>query len=534
MRAAAIEAYRKAVETERPFVLPFLNAFECIKDLREPSLAEHFVSALMDRWDPSPQRSILLAEGHMLAGRPATAADFASEALVHDGRVIPPEDVHSILHDPDDQSLFLSPSADIHKLYALALLQSKRFQQLSELVSAVFEWPRWDDGDWRILNAEIARAAGCSKDIPVLLEGMEQQVPAQISLALVALENDDPDAAERLAMPVAGGSDADGYSHPEGRPDALAHAVLSAVARWRGELQMARQSGHEAMRRDPSCVLARAVYVNALVDLGEDDEAEAVLVDALRRRPSEPRTLRLTVETLVGLSRLDRATEILAGHRPGLLEYGSEDLGYRLGELVAAGKLAATALPASQTRAAETEWPWILALGPPLSGWLAGAHHSLTNLAELKIALAMFTAKVAEKLLVDRLLIPFRDANARGPLAPDDRFRDVDAFLAGGRPPSMGGIVRLLRHTARPFSSADPAVLKSFRTHIRSANWRGRDLLQSRGFFDRLQNLANVRNDSAHVNEPSADEVVNAISIVIDQGRPGDLFKALGMELLDY
>jgi hypothetical protein len=126
----------------------------------------------------------------------------------------------------------------------------------------------------------------------------------------VALENDDPDAAEQLAMQVAARSDADGYSHPEGRPDALAHAVLSSVARWRGELEMARQSGQEAMRRDPSCVLARTVYVNALVDLGEDDEVEAVLVDALRRRPS---TLRLAVERLVGLARLDRATEILAG-----------------------------------------------------------------------------------------------------------------------------------------------------------------------------------------------------------------------------
>jgi hypothetical protein len=214
-------------------------------------------------------------------------------------------------------------------------------------------------------------------------------------------------------------------------------------------------------------------------------------------------------------------------------EYGSEDLGYRLGELVAAGKLATTAPPASQTHAAEAEWPWIGALGPPLSGWLAGAHHSLTNLAELKIALAMFTAKVAEKIVVDRLLIPFREAIAGQFLAPDDRFRDVDAFIAGGRPPSLGGIVRLLRQTAKPFSSADPDVLKAFRKHVRAANWRGRDLLQNRGFVDRLQNLANVRNDSAHVNEPSADEIVSAISIVVNQGRPGDLFEAIGIDLLD-
>jgi hypothetical protein len=188
--------------------------------------------------------------------------------------------------------------------------------------------------------------------------------------------------------------------------------------------------------------------------------------------------------------------------------------------------------PASQTQAAQTEWPWIEALGPPLSGWLAGAHHSLTNLAELKIALATFAAKVAEKVLVDRLLIPFREANA-GHLAPDDRFRDVDSFIAGGRPPSLGGIVRLLRYTARPFSSADPDVLKSFRKHVRAANWPARDLLQNLLFINRLQNLASVRNASAHVNEPSAEEIVSAISIVIDQGRPGDIFGAAGIELPD-
>jgi len=526
LQAAAIEAYRKAVETEPRFVLPFLNAFDSIKELRDPSLAEPFISALMKRWEPSPRRSILLAEGHLLAGRPATAADFAFEALVHDGNVIQPEDVHSIVHDADDPSLFVSPSAEFHKLYALALLRCRRLQKLSELLAHIFDWPRWADGDWRILNAEIARISGSSSDVPALLEGMDDQIPALISLALVALENDDADAAERLAMQVSANSNAGGYSHPDGRPDAMAHAIMSCVARSRGELRKAEESGREAVRRDPACVLARAVLVNALVDLGENDEVETVLTDALRRLPSEPRTVRLAVETLVDLGQIERAGDVLAQHRPGLTEYGSEDLGYRLGEHVAAGKLATT-----QTHTAETEWPWIQALTAPLSGWLASAHHSLTNLEQLKIALAMFTAKVAEKVLVDRLLIPFREANAARLPPADDRLRDVDAFLTGGRPPSLGGIVRLLRYTAKSFSSADPAVLKAFRMHIRSANWRGRDLLQNRAFLDKLQDLANVRNDSAHVNEPSADQVVRAISIVVDQGRPGDLFRAVGIEM---
>jgi hypothetical protein len=62
-----------------------------------------------------------------------------------------------------------------------------------------------------------------------------------------------------------------------------------------------------------------------------------------------------------------------------------------------------------------------------------------TNLAELKIALAMFAATVAEKVLVDCLLIPFREAIAGQFLAPDDRFRDVAAFTAGARERSQRG-----------------------------------------------------------------------------------------------
>ena len=40
---AAVDAYRKAVESEPLFALPFENAFECIDRLREPSLVEPFM-----------------------------------------------------------------------------------------------------------------------------------------------------------------------------------------------------------------------------------------------------------------------------------------------------------------------------------------------------------------------------------------------------------------------------------------------------------------------------------------------------------
>ena len=53
-------------------------------------------------------------------------------------------------------------------------------------------------------------------------------------------------------------------------------------------------------------------------------------------------------------------------------------------------------------------------------------------------------------------------------------------------------------------------------------------MLSDRNFIERLQRLASVRNESAHVNEPGRDAIVEAMSIVVDKDAPGALFLALG------
>jgi hypothetical protein len=110
-------------------------------------------------------------------------------------------------------------------------------------------------------------------------------------------------------------------------------------------------------------------------------------------------------------------------------------------------------------------------------------------------------------------------------------FTELDLKVANGdleKPRVWGPVLATIAERG-----ANPDVLKGFRTHVRSANWRRRDLLRNRDFIERLQNPANVRNDSAHVNEPSADKIVSAISIVADQGRRGDIFRAVGIDTPD-
>src|SRR5262249_22080472 len=153
-KPAAVEAYRIAAETEPPFVLPIVNAFSALEQIGEPALAEPFIRALQTRWDDSPTRTLLLARGHHLAGRPGTAAMLACAVIAPQGIVQPPEAVFELTHDASDKSVFGAPDMAWHYDFALALLQARRFDDLHSLARTIADWPRWRDGDWRVIDAE--------------------------------------------------------------------------------------------------------------------------------------------------------------------------------------------------------------------------------------------------------------------------------------------------------------------------------------------------------------------------------------------
>ncbi|MCK1328625.1 hypothetical protein IVB57_09500 [Bradyrhizobium sp. CW9] len=527
--ASAVEAYRVAVETEPLFALPYTEAFSCIDRLREPSLSSPFIARLETAWPENAAKHLLLALALLRGAKPRSACEHFRPVLFPEGKFADPEDLCVLLHDPNDLSLMAEPNADYHLDYADALVRSRNWSGLHELVSAIFELPRWANGDWRILNAEMARLSGDSKKLVELLDGMEDQVPARISLALAAIAEGNAEVAETLIGPVLANPDSSGFRHPEGHPDAVARAISSLIQRHKGDLDDAAMVGREAVNRDVGCVVARAALINALLDTGNQDDAINVVSDGLRRLPSEPRMVRLAVETMLNTGRVQEADIVLKQHRPGLAEFDADDLGFRLGEAISEAKLSQVPATPVQVKAAEAEWPWIKSLHDPIRNWLIGAYRSKTHFDEMGIALVMYVGKVTEKLIEERILIPFRNSLPDPSALADTKYRDFSGFVAGGRAPSIGGFVLFLRAASKPYRSSDPPLLVEFRNFLRALPWPEAKHLLQQPFIQSLDHLANIRNSSAHTGEPSRDEIRTAISIVVDEAMPGPIFAYLGL-----
>jgi hypothetical protein len=222
---------------------------------------------------------------------------------------------------------------------------------------------------------------------------------------------------------------------------------------------------------------------------------------------------------------------VLRQHRAGLAEFDATDLGFRLGEMISAARLAGMTASEGERRAAESDWPWIMSVEEPIRRWLIGAHRSRQNLNELRIAFMMYAGKIAEKLIADRLLLPFRQSLPDPAAVADSQYRDFSAFVLGGRPPSIGGFVLLLRQINRRSKPSDSRLVLEFRDFILRLNWPDAGRLKDRSFVDAISHLAGTRNASAHTDEPGLDEIVRATSLIIEEDKPGQLFAALGIEL---
>ena len=315
------------------------------------------------------------------------------------------------------------------------------------------------------------------------------------------------------------------------RPDAVGLAVIAMALIEDGNNGEAIEHAKSAVSRDVGCAIARIAYAKGLVADGDTENAIRTLLEGLERAPYHPAMVRMAVETLVSTDRNPEADKILSKYRAGLAEFGVTDLGYRLGELVVAAKLAATAPPENERKAAESDWPWIMILDDPIRGWMIGAHRSAGNLDVLRIALVMFAGKVAEKLIVDRILVLFRESLSHPEGLADPKYRDFSSFIQGGRAPSIGGFVLFLRAANKPAKSSDSELLSEFRSFLGRLAWPDARHLTDKVFVQALDLLAGTRNASAHIDEPTQSEVLIATSIVVTDSKPGPLFAALGVSL---
>src|SRR5262249_48562375 len=148
-----------------------------------------------------------------------------------------------------------------------------------------------------------------------------------------------------------------------------------------------------------------------------------------------------------------------------------------LGEGVARRQLKAQEGPRPAARTALT-WPWLSQLQPDSRGWLEDAENGSRALPWLRLGVAIYFCQVAEPELVVRVIDPFvaADAPAGG---PGRDLRDLREYLAGGKPPSIGGAYHALRVAAQPGGYHDSPLLRTWRQYVRSRTWAGAPHLRS-------------------------------------------------------
>ncbi len=528
MIAAAVEAYRRALDHDEDFLLPLENAVSCVSKLGQPDLLEPFVDRLRKaRWAEHAGARLVLGEALLLQGRPSTAADTLLSVLSRDGVIRSPEDVHADLQDPEDPTLLGAPDSRFHYVLARAYLRAKRSGELALLIQTVQSWARWTNGDWNVAYAEMLRLVGMPRKAIETVHSMVPQPPPMLTQALSALALGEVERTGELAALVAEDQQADGYYHPEGRPDALARALLSVVALKRLDLKEAEEQGREAVRRDPSCPLARDAWAQALAQLGQLQEAIDVLEDGLRRRPGEPRLIEATVRLALEGGEVERADCLQRAHRELLREHDAAATASALGELIALARLEAAGF--QQTKPIDAIWPWVVQLDVQEQSWMSAARLCAEK-SETRAGCVLYFAKVAEKTLFERVIRPFLHTVGTH-VTSDPRYEDIARYMAGGRPPALGGMVRLLGAAARHFHTAESPLVTDCRRYLRSATRPLRsEILLDTNFYTSLARLARARNDAAHLEDPTEAEQATAFGLMIDGDYPGLFLQALGIK----
>ena len=150
---------------------------------------------------------------------------------------------------------------------------------------------------------------------------------------------------------------------------------------------------------------------------------------------------------------------------------------------------------------AVSPWPWLEQLQSPLRDWLRGAHLALLRGEELAAAYGLYIGKVAEYVLVSKVMVPFRESMPDAHTLLSDSHRDAARFMRGGAPPSIGGIARLLDAASRSYRSSDDELTVRFRDAVSRGKFGDSRALRSRELVDQLMQLGKVRNSTAHLGD---------------------------------
>ncbi len=523
----AIEAYQTAIEKDDRFLLPLSNAVATARMGLLANDLDPFIKRLESDWRSLPVAVSLLGQAVALQGRLSSAADCFEKALWVGERLRTPEDLWRDDSKEEDLSLTGEPTIEHHYAAAQCLLELGRLDRVLSLIAQVREWPQWMNGDWMILESEVYIAAGDLERAAAVVDAMQDQPPQRLVSAKIAIAHEDFEKADRLIALGVADEQAEKFNHPFGRPDALFRVLASYRALSNGNEEVAENLARDAVRRDPASADARMALVASLAGRASEKESQELLSDGLRRSPGHPALVSGLVESLVETDDIDDATKVLDANRPLLLERGNQLAAHRLGEFLAVDRLSRLAPQATEGAAAHGSWEWIQELSSPLKEWLRGANLSRERSEVLSAAYGLYVSKVAEYVLMERVMVPFRNSCPDAQLLTSERHRDVGRFMEGGVAPSVGGIAKLFKSASRSYRSSEEELTTRFRDAISRRQFGDPGTLRSDEFVARLTDLGRARNSATHLGAPTLAELLKAGRCVVDGDRPGLLLKVL-------
>ena len=524
----AIEAYGDALDRDERFLLPISNAVSAAREGLLADEIEPFIERLRSDWNSSVQASSILGQALALQGKLSSATECFQKAIWNGKEIRTPDEIWRDERDVEDISLHGAPSLEHHYAAAKCFLELGRTDLLTLLVAKVYEWPEWMNGDWMILQAEVYLAANELDMASAIISKMQDQPPPRIVATKIAIQRRNFEEADRIISVGLAAEEAEGFNYPEGRPDAMFRVLAAERALMLSEPERSEDLAREAVRRDPACARARLALVAALVGRTTEQERQILLRDGLRRSPGHPALVAGLIESHITDGDTESASLELENYRLLLIERDSSVVAFRLGELIAVERLSKLTTKSDTATMTIPTWPWLERLESPLRDWMHGAHLSLVRGEELAAAYGLYISKVAEYLLVLRIMEPFRNSMSDAHTLFSERHRDAARFMGGGAPPSIGGIARLLDAASRSYRSSDDELTVRFRDAVSRGDFGDARTLRSPELVDQLLELGKARNSTAHLGDQDMSSIKAAMKCVVSDGKPGLLLSTLG------
>ena len=181
---------------------------------------------------------------------------------------------------------------------------------------------------------------------------------------------------------------------------------------------------------------------------------------------------------------------------------------------------------------AKTAWPWMKELDDAdVQQWLSLAWFGNHMGPEFDYLFVGHAAKIAEKLLADKLLQPLKSTLTDIPIRSLDWWQDdFLKFLRKDWRPSLGWWFSTMCKLRSAATREHPAITV-IREHIKSQPWsEAWDQAEDQNMRGLIKELSEARNAYSHTGIPRADSVAKTRKLIEDNGRPGLLFVAFGVK----